>query len=102
MLISLYDDRLKTFCNDEARFRFLLAHRHIVLRNLRGCKYMQFPNWPVFADAFALDKDKPLQKSGGDYPWSPLIWSVMQNNLEVTKHLIAAKANVNEQITVSG
>ena len=87
--------------NDFSWYRLLLAHEHIILGNLPCLENRpKLDSWQKFAQAFKLDVDKPLQKSGGVLNFSPLIWAVLANNAVVVKHLINCHADVTEKSTV--
>jgi len=53
-------------------------------------------NWTKFAKAFRLDAQKPLQRSGGAFDWTPLMWAVLSNNTRVVKYLLDHNADVAE------
>lgn len=86
---------------DLSEYRMLLAHQHIILRNLQCLEDMpKLETWTKFAEAFRLELNKPLQKTKGVFGWSPLFWAVLSNNVDVVKYLIKQKANVNEKAKV--
>ena len=74
---------------DFSEYRFNLSIEHIILGNL-PCSddRPKLDSWPAFAEAFRLDMNQPLMKSGGALNWSPLIWAVISNNDTVVKSLI--------------
>eukprot|EP00398_MALV-I-01_sp_L67-1_P000713 gene713-648_t len=89
----------KVFLN---QYRWLLAHEAIVLRNLPEIEHRrQLKTWDGFATAFKFDFGKPLQPSCGSlHP--PIIYAAMSNNLEVLKHVISCKADVNHPMVADG
>ena len=87
--------------NDFSWYRLLFAHEHIILGNLSCLENRpKLDSWQKFAQAFKLDVDKPLQKSGGVLNFSPLIWAVLANNAVVVKHLINCNADVTDTVIV--
>ena len=102
VLKQLFDDRLSTLSiRDLCDYRFLLAHGHVLLRNLPCLESLPvLDSWKSFAAAFQLDLEKPLKKCGGKYNWPPLAWAIMSNNHVVVKHLLSCKADVHQVNTV--
>eukprot|EP00398_MALV-I-01_sp_L67-1_P000015 gene15-555_t len=101
VLENLYETQLLERCTkkDLSDFRWLLAHEHILLKNLPSLDTRpQYDSWSKFANAFQLNAEKPLQKVGGKHNCIPLIYAVIANNFPVVKYLIELKSNVNETI----
>lgn len=99
VLGRLFDSQLAVLSKkkDLRWYRWVLAHEHIILRQLPCVKDRpKYETWPDFAKAFRLDVTKPLKRVGGVHNCTPLIYAVIANNLPVVQYLISCKANVND------
>eukprot|EP00398_MALV-I-01_sp_L67-1_P000112 gene112-643_t len=81
---------------DLADYRWILAHEHVILRNLPCLdRRPELKTWYEFANAFHLHGSGPLKKVGGKHNWAPLAYAILANNFPIVKYLIQRKADVN-------
>ena len=100
-IMKLIREANESKAKDFSWYRLLLAHEHVILRNLPCIESRpKLDSWQTFAKAFRLHIDQPLKKSDGVLNLSPLVWAVLANNHVVVKYLLECNANITERAVV--